>query len=281
MYTLETVIQEWDAAGQHGDAGQRTRQAERWLPYYAFIAKRQRNMPFAFPEEPDEFVAGLLRDGLLRPEDTVLDIGAGTGGYALELAPHCRRVTALELSADCLDLLKAHADACGLENIRTVNTAWEHYETAERFDLVFSSMCPAICNVEELRRMEALSKRACCLITVGRGSYDKHRRAMMEALDIRPKGGMVTEAIHYYNALYLMGRQPNVACRTLRQTFDIPEAAVLEQYPVYFRIFGVEEDRATAFLKQYLAEHADHGVLHDESVIHQVMITWEIEANKY
>ena len=32
MYTLETVIQEWDAAGQHGDAAQRTLQAERWRP---------------------------------------------------------------------------------------------------------------------------------------------------------------------------------------------------------------------------------------------------------
>ena len=51
MYTLETIIREWDAAGQHGDAAQRVERAERWLPYYALIAKRQRNMPFALPEE--------------------------------------------------------------------------------------------------------------------------------------------------------------------------------------------------------------------------------------
>ena len=127
--------------------------------------------------------------------------------------------------------------------------------------------------------MERVSRRACCLVTVMRGSTDKHRRAMMAELGIRPKGGMVTEAIHYFNALYLMGRQPNVRCRTIRQAYDVDAETVLTQYPIYFRIFGVGERESRAYLEKYLAQHGDGGVLHDESTLRQAMITWEVDGN--
>lgn len=49
--------------------------------------------------------------------------------------------------------------------------------------------------------IEELSRRSCALVAVSRGSYDKHRKQMTAELNIRPKGGMVTEPVYYYNAL--------------------------------------------------------------------------------
>ena len=99
---------------------------------------------------------------------------------------------------------------------------------------------------------------------------------MMAALSIRPKGGMVTEAIHYYQALYLMGRCPNVMCRTEEQSRIVPEETILTQYPVYFRIFDIGEDVSLPFLRQYLKEHGENGGLREESRLHLAMITWRV-----
>ena len=93
-------------------------------------------------------------------------------------------------------------------------------------------------------------------------------------LGIKPRGGMVTELIHYFNALYLMGRQPNVVCRSLHREYDVPAEKLLEQYPIYFRIFGVEEDVSVPFLRDYLDRHAENGLLHEESLINFARITW-------
>ena len=279
MMTLETCAKEWEATGQHGTAAERMERAKRWLPYYDYLARKQLGRPYVQEDDPDGFISALVRSGFLRETDSVLDVGAGMGGYTLELARHCESVTALEHGAASLDVLKDRAGQCGIRNIQCVCDLWESFQTEARYDLVFSSMCPAICNPEELRRMEALSRRDCCLITVMRGSTDKHRGAMMAQLGIRPKGGMVTEALHYFNALYLMGRQPNVLCRTVHSEYDINAETVLAQYPIYFGVFGVEEAASRAFLEEYLEKNADGGVLHDESTVRLAMITWRVKEN--
>ena len=279
MYTLENCAKEWEDAGKHGTVSERMERTKLWLPYYAHIAAQQSGNPYTPSASAERFVSELVRSGLLRPEDRVLDIGAGMGAYTLELAKHCRRVTALDPSKPCLDILMQRGKACGLaDRLEPVCGMWEDFPGEETFDLVITSMCPAICNPEELRRMESLARRGCCIITVMRGSIDRHRSAMMAGLSIRPKGGMVTEAIHYYHALYLMGRQPNVSCRTEKESYSIPEKTLLTQYPIYFRIFGVEEEVSLPFLKQYLAQHEEGGGLPEESTIHYAMITWNTKT---
>ena len=274
MYTLEQCEKQWDEAGRHGTVMERLDRTERWMPYYAWLAG-EASRAYSPNETARAFVDRLMRTGHLCSGDSVLDIGAGMGGYTLELARHCGSVTALDPSGPCLEVLSARAASVGLENVRTVERPWERFCPAERYDLVFSAMCPAVCNIEELRRMESLSRRGCCLITVMRGSYDKHRKAMMAELGIRPQGGMTTEALHYYNALYLMGRQPEVTCRTVRSTSRQPVEAALRRDPIYFRVFGVEEGRSIAFLQDYLARNAADGYLEEESCLRLAMICWE------
>lgn len=276
MYSLEECERIWDEIGQHGEPAERVKRAGTWLPYYASIAEPMLRSPFALEQTADGFPAFLIREGLARPEDSVLDIGAGMGGDTLCFASHCRSVTALELSGACLNVLRYRAEELDLHNIEIVQKPWEEYIPQEPFDISFSSMCPAICNVVELRRMESLTKRYCCLVAVMRGSYDKHRKAMMAELGIQPKGGMTTELIHYYNALYLMGRQPNVLCRTVHSEYAMPVDRILEQYPIYFRIFGVKEERSIPFLKDYLARHAENGLLKEESRIHFAWLWWSV-----
>ena len=276
MYTLENCEALWEEAGKHGTADARMARTEKWFPYYEFLAKSMASAPFKLPETPNPFVAHMLREEILTPDSTVLDIGAGMGSYALPFAQNCRSVTALEPCGGCLAVLKNRAAACGLANIQPVRAMWEEYRPEGKFDVTFSAMCPAICNVQELEKMESLTKRTCCLVAVTRGSYNKHRKVMMQELDIKPQGGMTTEAIHYINALYLMGRQVNIKCVTSRYTSKVPAEKVLEQYPVYFSIFGVPETESVEYLRGYLARNAVNGFLEEESLLKQALIYWDV-----
>ncbi len=57
----------------------------------------------------------------------------------------------------------------------------------------------------------------------------------------------------------------------------MPVEKIMEQYPIYFKIFGVEEDRSIPFLADYLSRHAENGQLREESHIHFAWLWWEKE----
>ena len=124
--------------------------------------------------------------------------------------------------------------------------------------------------------MESITRRTCCIFTVKRGSYEKHRMAMMKALPVVRSGGMTTEALTYYNNLYLMGRKPNVKCWSETFITEQSSDSVLEQYRLYFPIFGVDDGVTTQFLKEYLAKEAPEGVLHDECHMNYALIYWNV-----
>ncbi|MGZ8463556.1 MAG: polysaccharide deacetylase family protein [Candidatus Deferrimicrobiaceae bacterium] len=57
---------------------------------------------------------------LFSPSDRVLEIGAGTGIFTLPIARRCREVTAVDISASMLEILKGKAAGEGLGNLRTI-----------------------------------------------------------------------------------------------------------------------------------------------------------------
>jgi SAM-dependent methyltransferase len=85
------------------------------------------------------------RDPLLRrlrrvtgKNTTVLDIGAGTGRFAIALAPRVAEVIAVDPSEEMLRILRRRARQQGIRNIRTVQARWEDAEVDDA-DVAFSS----------------------------------------------------------------------------------------------------------------------------------------------
>jgi peptidoglycan/xylan/chitin deacetylase (PgdA/CDA1 family)/SAM-dependent methyltransferase len=74
--------------------------------------------------------------GLLTGSERVLEIGAGTGIFTLELARHCREVVAVDISPRMLAILERKAGAAGIGNIRPVAGDVETLELEGRFDAV-------------------------------------------------------------------------------------------------------------------------------------------------
>lgn len=80
-------------------------------------------------DETDPFFRHVLQ--AVGPASTVLDVGAGSGRYALALAPRAKEVVAVDPSDDLLMILGRQARRLGLTNIRCVLGRWEDVEPIE------------------------------------------------------------------------------------------------------------------------------------------------------
>ena len=87
-------------------------------------------------------ILGLLN---LRPDQTVLEIGAGTGEFAVAAAEHCSKVLAVDLSQGMLRLAEMKAKSKGLKNIEFIQAGFLTYEhNEEPVDAVGIPACPRI-----------------------------------------------------------------------------------------------------------------------------------------
>jgi ubiquinone/menaquinone biosynthesis C-methylase UbiE len=91
-----------------------------------FVAAFDRKQ--GFPELAGD-LAVLRAHGIGRAS-TVVDLGAGTGSFAVAAAPHVRRVVAVDVSPAMLAALRERVAAAGLSNIEDVRAGFLTYEHA-------------------------------------------------------------------------------------------------------------------------------------------------------
>jgi ubiquinone/menaquinone biosynthesis C-methylase UbiE len=133
----------------------------------------------------DAFLA--LRDRIRdeaspKPDDHILDLGAGTGLVTLALAPHAHTVTALDISPAMLERLQAHAASGGLTNVELVTADMHSLPFAdETFDLVVSNY--AFHHLEDTAKEIAVSEARRVLVPSGRLIVCD----MMFSLSLRPR----------------------------------------------------------------------------------------------
>lgn len=116
--------------------------------------------------DSNEVVSYLHGKGALTPDATVLDIGCGTGRYALEFAPRVARVTGLDISPAMIEHARTNAQEAGFGNLEFHALPWQTMDLAEqglrkRFSLAFASMSPAIDSPAALLKMMEASTRFC------------------------------------------------------------------------------------------------------------------------
>ena len=84
----------------------------------------------------DETLQALL--DIVRPEHTVMDVGAGAGRLAVPLSRHCREMTAVEPSEAMRSGLAEMTEVWQVSNLRVIPETWEG-ASPEPADIVFCS----------------------------------------------------------------------------------------------------------------------------------------------
>ena len=102
----------------------------------------------------------------LRPKDSVLDVGAGTGRHTVALAGHAKRVTALDPPVAMLKFLRDDIDSQSLNNVDVIEGGWpEAAVSAPRVDVIISAhvLYPIEDIVSFLKAFDHQAERLCFL----------------------------------------------------------------------------------------------------------------------
>jgi SAM-dependent methyltransferase len=100
----------------------------------AYVARYERKAGF----DPGEDLEVLQRHGL-DADSTVLDLGAGTGTFAIAVAPLCRRVVAVDVSPAMTTMLRQRVADLAIANVTVVEAGFLSYPHAgEPVDFVYT-----------------------------------------------------------------------------------------------------------------------------------------------
>jgi len=214
-----------------------------------------------------------------KPDSTVLDIGAGTGAWAILAAQRAHRVTAVDPSPSMIAVLRENLATEGINNVDVIQAAWPDVEVEPHdFTLCFHSMYGCA-------DFEAYIDR---VITVTRRTVFLMMRAPLP-------GSVMAEAAQHvwghpndspnfviaYNILLEKGIYPNVLmedpCMWEPWTHPTLEAAFTE----IKRRLGLEElTRHDSFLKDLLHHRLtwqdDHFVW--PRGVRSALVYWDTQA---
>jgi SAM-dependent methyltransferase len=218
----------------------------------AFWDRRARD--FRGGDEASPYVFGFIARMRLRPGESVLDVGCGSGALALPLARAGHDVVALDFSAGMLDALRRRASADGLRNVKTIHAGWDDDWRAAGVGAADVAIASRSLDVRDLRaalqRLDTFARRRVCVTLSADGLL--YPQLLAHAAVGRPytKRGDHGMAV---NVLRQMGIEAEV--RPLEHAsagrYESPEAA-LESLR---RVVAPTDEREERVLERYVAEH--------------------------
>lgn len=146
---------------------------------------------------------------LVRPADTLLDVGAGAGRFAVPLAHQVRQVTALDHARPMLALLEQQARAQRLTNITVQEAAWETATTAPH-DVVLAAW--SLYRLPDLlagmKKLIAATRRT-LIIVAGAGHSVRHDPLLRRFWPHADQDDTPMH-IYYYGVLWQAGIHPEL-----------------------------------------------------------------------
>lgn len=111
-------------------------------------------------------VVDILNTENMLSNNSILDIGGGTGRYAIPFAQNAKSVTVTDISTNMLEIAKNNAVNVKITNIDFIKLDWNEANIKElgwenTYDLVFASMCPAVKDKEGIAKMISSSRKYC------------------------------------------------------------------------------------------------------------------------
>lgn len=209
---------------------------------------------------PDKVTALLNEKNILSGAD-VLDVGGGSGRYAIPFASYAHSVTLTDLSYNMLQNAEANAKEAGFNNLNFVKMEWTNAEIKaleweKKFDLVFASMCPAVRSLRGLENMSLASKGYCL---INQFVYDND--SVCEYLDseLKIKKGISPhndrKAVQgFFNVLWMDGYEPEIGYLKFNEETEIDINEAISNYSIKYDQILKEKNKDIAELLSKLVK---------------------------
>ncbi|MCG7849777.1 MAG: class I SAM-dependent methyltransferase [ANME-2 cluster archaeon] len=216
----------------------------------------------------------------LKPEYTVLDVGAGTGRLSIPIAKQVKSVTAVDPSKGMLACLQENVEREGITNVTTINKRWEDIEVGvdiEPHDIVIACHSLSMFDIQEaLRKMDAASKGYVYIMNfAGRWMGNGDGKLWKAISGGGRRSGHSTDYILLYNILHDMKIYANVDIldTEFEQHYDSLDDAV-EQWKEMRDIPPEKEDVLREHLSEILVKNSETGALSFKRESKSATIWW-------
>ncbi|MEG1512375.1 MAG: class I SAM-dependent methyltransferase [Raoultibacter sp.] len=224
----------------------------------------KRSAHFTTKDFPNLYVEDFLRFAEIQPEETVFDMGCGTGSLALPLAAAGHKVVAADFSQGMLDGMKSLMDEKGITNIFPKKMSWEEDWEASGIregmvDVCVASRSIAVKDLEAaLLRLDAIARRRVC-VTITTGTSPRHDANLLRELGIQ--AAVTSDYLYAITILTHNGIMPELRYIESERidTFDSVEAAFEKFSPM---VLDYQEDLGEALpekleaLRAWIDEHS-------------------------
>lgn len=218
-----------------------------------------------------EKVQALIDKGIINNESTVLDIGCGSGQFAVELGKRTKKVVGLDFSKNMLSYASENAAAAGLKNTEFIHTDWDSFHCNESFNLVMASMSPAINGPDHLYKMIDCSQGFCYL-----SAFVERHSSLKEKLYSLTDQNYIRQfnKLNYiFNILWTKGIFPELTYETgiHHRVFPLEKAR-----EIYIRELLVSEspDQVNR-IHQYLEEIAENNMINESFQQRKGELIWK------
>lgn len=165
------------------------RQSERINMNHDEAFWNERAKTFNQKDTPGSYTEQFLKLAGIRPHESVIDMGCGTGNLSVPLGREGHEVLACDFSSVMLERLSQALDAQGIRSVRPLLLSWDddwakHGVKPDSCDIGFASRSIITHNLlDALRKLTATARRRCC-ITMATGCSPRVDDCMLREIGL-------------------------------------------------------------------------------------------------
>lgn len=252
----------------------------RWLAFYNNVGEIWQGMSGEGQALlADKIVDFFIREQLVKPGDSVLDVGCGPGSLSLAFAERGLSVTALDSSAKMVAVCRSEADRRELSNLLVVQNDWCSYKPTPPDHLVLASSFPQALNPDGICQLERLATGHCgVLLGCGKDALPFRRRLWKKLMDVPIKTSYshLTCTINY---LLATGRHASLHRFSAPVCLHLPVASIIQYFQSYFAIFGKTDPEVITRIEAEVTPFSRDGYLDISGTLDLALIWWPVLAD--
>lgn len=225
--------------------------------------------------DDDLFLLMLSQEADITSTTTAIDVGCGTGRYALALAERMGAVHGVDFSEKMIAHARTAAHERGCDNVSFDVGDFRTMDVAGKYDLAIAHLTPAICDGETLGKLQSLARKQVFIAKPTRKS-DSVLDPVMHLLGReRRRKGAGDDILRMFALAWLGGSTPSVRHYrdewTSTRTFE--EACKL--YGDQLMNGSLDEDQR-ALVRSYLSSIAHDGMVEETISTEVVIMGWAV-----